>query len=528
MPRRLVRRPALRDDAATVVPGRRDRLLALSGCPSAQEEALPGRSTPVVEGRFRLSRGAAGRMLEHHRPVGARLLAAVVASVAAVGMGAVPVAAAAAQDAAYLTYGASSESWGLDVRVVPVAQQELIADITDSYFPHTQADITSTPHATADAAFFDPGATARSLPDLINGQLYVNHAPPIVPSYPYVAHTTSDPSNKRDVDVGTQTPFQPEPAILPISVPGLPHPTGFGVGTAHAHADASPNAAASAAVADVDLGQVRIASVSGSSEAKLANGVVGATTTTVAHGIDVLGVLDIATETVTATVTVDAAGHQTKSGQVTYAGVTVAGTPATIDQDGLHIGGTGVPAAQAQAALQQLDAALSAAGAHLVGAQVAPTTNATAGATAVAVDGFAVAFTDPNNTVSVLVSFGHATATARALPATPPTSTSSPPAEASGPAGGLEVAAPPPPPPAASAVTVPFAPPPPPPVASLARHPAHRTLAAGALAVASPLHPVVLPVLAALAELALLATLGCAVWMRLAPAEPSPEDLLAL
>ena len=63
-------------------------------------------------------------------------------------------------------YGAQAESYGVDVRVlplsgfpVPVIQPGILPDIADEYFPHTFAKIDSLPHANADGEFFDPGGT---------------------------------------------------------------------------------------------------------------------------------------------------------------------------------------------------------------------------------------------------------------------------------------------------------------------------------------------------------------------------------
>lgn len=464
-----------------------------------------------------------GELLGRRRRGLGNLAGVTVATTLALGTVVAPAPAALA-DGRVLSYGAAAESWGLDVRVVPVAQQEEVADVTDSYFPHTQVDINATPHATADGEFFDPGALARSLPQLVDGQLYTNHAPPIVPSYPYVAHTTSDPGNPRDVDAGTQTPFQPEPGILPVTVPGVPHPTGFALGTAHAHADAAPHAVAAGAVGAIDLAQVTVQSISGGSEAAAAGGTVTASTTAVLHGVSVLGVLDIASETVTASVRVDASGHRTATGSVTYSGVTVAGTAATIDQDGLHIGGNGVSTAQAQAALQQLNAALAASGARLVGSQATGTAQDAAGQLTETADGFAVSFADPQHTVSVLVSFGHATATAHLVGET----SAALPVEASGGAAAVPNAPAPPPASLGGAVTLPFTPPSALPSPSRPGHGAHPVTATVVRATAAGLHPVVLFLLAGLAELLLLATVACAAWLRWAPHPPAAEDLLAL
>src|SRR5205807_6214040 len=190
------------------------------------------------------------------------------------------------------SYAGRAESWGLDMRVVPVNQREEFPDLADEYYPHTMAAVDSLPHAVADGEFFDPGALVRVGPGEANGvYLHPNGAPPILPNYPYIAQTTSDANSRRDVDAGTAQPFTPEPGVLPATVPGAPQATGFGAGTAHAHADASPMGDAKGAVAGVNLGAVSVASISGESNAKQVGGVITATTTTTMKDITALGVI---------------------------------------------------------------------------------------------------------------------------------------------------------------------------------------------------------------------------------------------
>ena len=436
---------------------------------------------------------------------------------------ALPAAAAGATQ--LVTYSGSAESWGLNVRVVPVAQKELVADVVDEYFPHTTVDINATPHAFADGEFFDPGAVVRVFPGLVNGQ--IPHGGPL-PSYPYIAQTTSDPSNPRDVNAGTSAGFTPVPSILPgAKVPGVPAPSGFGAGTAQAHADARPLARASGAVADVNLGQVKVGSLSGVSSANQAAGTVVAITTAVMKNIDIVGVLHIGTETVTGTVQTAGSGAQRASGGVSYADVTVAGVAASIDQDGLHIGGNGVPTAAAQGALQQLNQALAASGARIVASQATTTLKDATGDAVVEVDGFAVSFADPQNTVSVLVSFGHAGLLGHALTETVPAAPEVSPL--------LYLSTPGGPPPAelptetgassGAAVTLPF-PPATGPTAPGRTAPPSRGSPGSQLVAAHP-HALYLPVLAGLAELSLLATLACAAWIR-SSRTPKEENLLAL
>jgi hypothetical protein len=174
---------------------------------------------------------------------------------------------------------------------------------------------------------------------------------------------------------------------------------------------------AKGAVAAVNLGAVSVASITGESTAKQVGGVITATTTTTMKDITALGVIHIAGTTLTATLESAGPGTSKATGSVTYAGVTVAGTPATIDQDGLHVGGNDVSTAQVKSALQQLNAALAKANAQLVASQVitTPKSDATTETITNAVDGFGITVADPQNNLSVLISFGHAELSARTL-----------------------------------------------------------------------------------------------------------------
>ena len=463
-----------------------------------------------------------------------RLLAAAATAAAAL-LGQLPLGAGADTGNRLITYGAAAESWGVDIRVVPVALREEVQDVTDDATPHTTVEINATPHAFADAAFFDPGASARSGPALVNGQLYVNHAPPVVPNYPYTATTTSDAGNPRDVNAGTSANYTPEPGLpapfSTVAVPGVPAPTGFGTGTATAHADASPKAVATAAVSYDDAGGVSTGSSSGSSTATQAGGVVTAITVATIKDITVAGALHIGSETVTASASVDGSGNQKSAGEVTYNDVTVAGQPATIDQGGIHVQGQNGSVDQAKAALAQLNAALAQSGASLVAAEAVSSTKSDTGTATSSADGLALKYTDPSNTVQVLVSLGHAQAIAHALtenavasslaaaaPAAPPAAVSVPaaagpaPPSLSGPAGSVTLA------PAAPAPATP------------SRAPASTAPAAAPNAVLAALHrrPLILPLVAGLAEVCLLLALLMAGWMRRSPDPTDEEDLLAL
>jgi hypothetical protein len=441
--------------------------------------------------------------------------------------GVVTATAAASRDAQLVAYSASAQSWGIDVRVVPVALAEEIPDVLDEYFPHTNVQINASPHATADGEFFDPGALVRSGPSLANGQLYGKFPPPFngiaVPDYPYIAHATSDPNVPHDVSAGTKDPFTPEPGIAKqLSVPGVPAPSGFGAGTAHAHADSTPLATANGDVGKINLTAVVIGSASGESTASQAKGVVTATTTSVLNDISIAGLLHIGAETVTGTVTSSGPQNEKATGGVTYSGVTVAGVPATIDDTGLHIGGNGVPTAAAQGALQQLNSALAQLGATIVASSAVTAVKDSTGTASFVADGFSIAFADSGHTFTVLISFGHADLIGHALLETaqplplPVNTGGGPPLDT----GVLDTGT-------GAGVTLPFA------AKPSTAGPRTTASTGGAqpsqqLVSAVDRRPLILPVLAGLAELALLGTLLCAGWMRWGAARRNPDDLLLL
>jgi len=364
-----------------------------------------------------------------------RLARAAAAAVTAV-LGAVlltPVTVVRAEPVALDSYGATAESWGVDVRAVPVAQREEVPDLADEYLPHTRAAVDSLPHAVADGEFLDPGALVRTGPGLVDGSVLAPHGvPPVVPSFPYVAQTTSDASSPRDVEAGITHPYSPEPGVAPVTVPGAPAPAAF-AGSCHAHADAGPSARATAALTALDLGGITVATVTGESSAREVDGVVTAAAATTMGSIAIAGTLHIDAMTLTASVETSGPGTVRTAQRLEYAGVTVAGVPASIDERGLHVGGGEVPADRARQAIAQLDQALAQHGARLVGPRV-EAASAPDGTGTVGVEGLSLVAGDSQN-LELLVSLGRAEISARALPtlalpfggAVPPPVASTPP-----------------------------------------------------------------------------------------------------
>jgi hypothetical protein len=337
------------------------------------------------------------------------------------------------------SYGATSESYGLVVRVIAIQQAGTFPDLADEYFPHTKTDIDSLPHAKADGEFFDPGGTVRIGPNLGNQVFLVPYgAPPVFPNYPYIAQTTSDANAKRDVDLSAGQPFTIEPGFLNLPYPQLPAVPGapvgagfgFGAGTAKAHADASPYSQALGSVQNVGVGVASIGSIDGESSTRMANGVVTAISRTTMHNIDLLSaptsalvqlpavaVIHIDTATVTGKITTSGPGTAKTEQSASYNGVTVAGIASTIDQNGLHVGGNGVPPAAQQLAQTALNTALQASNMKLVNLSAVGTTKPD-GSAEVHVGGFGLSYTD-NQNVAGAVLLGQADLTGRAVPALP-------------------------------------------------------------------------------------------------------------
>jgi hypothetical protein len=336
------------------------------------------------------------------------------------------------------SYSASAESWGLDIRVAPIGQQ--VPDFTDQYYPHTKTTVGSLPRATADGEFFDPGGTARIGPALGNyficnqNSSYGPFGPfgkfqnpcygqyPL-PNYPFIAATTSDPNQPRDVDASSNQPFTPEPGFKPLAqirAPGYSTPTGFASGAAHAHADVGPYSHATGTVQSISQGLLSVGSADGESSGKQAGGVVSAWTTTTLKNVNFAGVYHADSITVTARIETSGPGTAKASQQVMYNGVTVNNVGAFMDQDGLHIGGTNnVPIDVARQAADALNKALSQSQMQMVPPHATSVANPD-GSVAVTVDGGGMAYNNGN--VAAVISFGHATLAGRAVVSKPVTS----------------------------------------------------------------------------------------------------------
>jgi hypothetical protein len=130
-----------------------------------------------------------------------------------------------------------------------------------------------------------------------------------------------------------------------------------------------------------------------------------------------VAVIHIDSATVSGKITTSGPGTAKTEQKADYSGVTVAGVPASIDQGGLHIGGTGVPSTVQQAAQAALNSALAAAKMKLVNLTVVNKANPD-GSAEVHVGGFGLSYTDDKN-VTAAVLLGQADLTGRAVPALP-------------------------------------------------------------------------------------------------------------
>jgi hypothetical protein len=323
------------------------------------------------------------------------------------------------------------------------------------------------------------------------------------------------------VDASTSQPYTPEPVVLPtlppplppvpVTVPGVPSPVpGFGVGSSHAHADASPYAQATGAVATIDLGQVTVGSSKGESSAKQAGGLVTAETTSTLTDVTIATLIHIASVTVTASI--QSAGPNTvkTSQQLSYSGVTIAGTPATIDNQGIHIAGsTPLTWDNTKPVTDLLAPVLGQLHLSLVPPKTVETRNPD-GSGNVTLDGMGFLFYDDQNAnVSALVELGHSLLKLRALPAVPFAAPAIV-APAAGDAGFTDITAP-----GFSAGGIPG-------------NGSHKTKRLTTITtVAGHARWLILPFVAVLAELSMVALVIQAYrWKR--EAAPDPQDLLAL
>jgi hypothetical protein len=338
--------------------------------------------------------------------------------------------------------------------------------------------------------------------------------PPVLADYPYIAQTTSSPADKRDVDASMGQPWTPEPVVIPtLTIPGLPAPLppGFGVGSSHAHADASPYAQATGAVASVDLGQgVTVGSSKGESSAKQADGLVTAATTSTLTDVTIATLIHIASVTVTASITSAGPNTVKTSQQLVYSGVTVAGMPATIDNDGLHLAGsTLVQADQLKQVTDMLAPVLGPLHLSFVPPKTVETRNPD-GSGKISVDGVGLLFYDDQSTdLSALVELGHSELKVRALPALP----ISIPTFVAPSLGDLGI------------TTITTAPPIDTGVPGVGTHKTKRLTTI--TTVAGHVHLLILPFVALLAEISMVALVVQAYrWKR--EVVPDPQDLLAL
>jgi hypothetical protein len=207
-----------------------------------------------------------------------------------------------------------------------------------------------------------------------------------------------------------------------LTFPGLPAPLppGFGVGSSHAHADAGPSSRATGVIAGVDLQAITVGSSKGESSARQERGVVTAETTSTLTDVNVATLIHVASITVTASI--ESAGPNTvkTSQQLVYSGVTVAGMPATIDNQGIHLAGsTLVSSDQTKQVTDMLAPLLANLSLSIVPPKTTETRNPD-GTGAVTLDGLGLLFYDNQHAnISALVELGHSMLKVRAFPAVP-------------------------------------------------------------------------------------------------------------
>jgi hypothetical protein len=273
-----------------------------------------------------------------------RARASLSALIVLVGMTAAAlVAFAAASPARSFTYSAHADGSTVEITfMVPgVSGNNLI----DARYPHAQADLGSPTQSHSRASVMDPGDLVQTIPGQADSKCrqyqqkygFPPSCPPF-PAYPYFAQADypSKPSDSGAVKMQT---------IGPLTL---------GAGTYSARALAA-SAIADGAGHSLDLaGAIGVGDGTTHSITTVDDSGAAGTVTSTLSGIGLFSVVDIAGLASTARASAPAAGNGHANGALKLTGVTVLGTPATINADGVHllgqsaaIGGATSPAQQA-------------------------------------------------------------------------------------------------------------------------------------------------------------------------------------
>lgn len=279
-----------------------------------------------------------------------RLLAGLILG----GLLALPGAGAAvAASPAAAGYALSGDANAAAVEITMLAATFSTTPLVDGQFPHAQADVASSDQSTAHGSVLDPGALVQTLPYEVS-----SNCPPPSP-FPSVAPPGGCP----------QFPAWPFGADADSA---HPHVTGnvagqsvgpfsFGAGDYDLVAGAgSASATATGGRASLTAAQpLTVASGSAQASVRLEGATVVSQVTDRLQGVTIAGVVDIGSIDSTATTRAVPGSPGSATGSLAVGDVTVAGQPAAIDQNGIHLLGQDVPLPldPAEQALQQLQQA---------------------------------------------------------------------------------------------------------------------------------------------------------------------------
>ncbi|HEX6489230.1 MAG TPA: hypothetical protein VF137_10240 [Candidatus Dormibacteraeota bacterium] len=224
--------------------------------------------------------------------------------------------------------------------------------IVDAQYPHAQADVASSVQATAHGSILDPGALVQTLPYEINSNCpppapFPHITPPggcpPFPAYPFGADADSGrPHNAGTVQGGTYGP---------LTIAAGEYDLNAGQGLA--------DAVVYGGRAALQGAPLEIANGSAHANVHVAGAEVVSTVETRLQGVVIGGVLDIGAIDSRVTTAAISGSPATATGTLAVSGVTVAGVPASIDQEGIHLAGQTLPLPldPADQALQQLQQA---------------------------------------------------------------------------------------------------------------------------------------------------------------------------
>lgn len=239
------------------------------------------------------------------------------------------------------------------VETVMLATTVSTTPLVDARYPHAQADVASSVQATAHGTILDPGALVQTLPYEINSNCpppspFPPFSPPggcpPFPAYPY----EYDADNGRPHNAGTVAGG----TYGPLTLAAGEYDLNVGSGTADARASGG-HAALAVAV------PVSVAGGFAHAQVHVAGSQVVSTVESLVHGVVIDGVLDIGAIDSTAATSAVAGRPGSARGTLAVSGVALAGQPASIDQNGIHLAGQALPLPldPARQALQQLQQA---------------------------------------------------------------------------------------------------------------------------------------------------------------------------